>query len=236
MALTKTKAAFLLTAESMFEKYPKVYFWTFTFYRVHPDWEASQRFTRFLNHLQKVTDKGWGGLRVAELHKEHGLHFHALVNGRIAIDFVRRVGKCYGIGRVHVCKADVKSAAYLAKYLSKQKRGPKTKTGRNMRRWGAFGNVKQHASRVSDLVNDSPMWVYRREHKLPFLSYGKERVLWLCWERGPEVFKAAWFKLRAAESDDYDDFSQDGFSLALGKLDVKGLGLLAERCPKWAPF
>ena len=189
--LTKSKAAFQLSAESLWQKGFRVYFWTFTFSVVHSDWECTERFRAFLNHLRVVLDGDWGGVRVAELHKTHGVHYHALINRRLAVDIVRRVGRCHGIGRIFVCVADGKSCAYLSKYLSKGVAGPVGPKGRSARRWSSFGKVP-HRCRVSDLVNDSPMWVYRRAHSMPFVRYGIERRLDLCWLRGERCFARAW--------------------------------------------
>jgi len=218
--LTKSKAAFLLSAQQLAEKYEHLYFWTVTFYTLHADWEASHMFTSFLNHLREVVGRdGWGGLRVAELHQEHGVHFHLIVTERLAADLVRRVGRCHGIGRVHVEMVHDKAgaAAYLAKYLSKQYEAPKTKSGRNMRRWAAFGDVPR--TKIKDLVNDSPMWIYRRNLDLPFLNFPEEIILQRCWllDDTGATMKAAWFNMRAAGR-----VTQDAVSMALGKLEVRG--------------
>lgn len=192
--MTKTKAAFQLTAQGLFEKFPRVYLWTVTFACVQADWEGSKRFSAFLKHLREVVGKGWGGVRVAELHREHGIHFHMLVTERLAVDLVRRVGRCHGIGRIHVCRARPEAGGYLAKYLSKQKEGPRHESGRKMRRWAAFGEVPR--VRVSDLVNDRPMWIYRREKGLPFLNYKAEKILERAWDYGERAFTTAWWCLK----------------------------------------
>jgi len=224
--VTKTCAAFTLSARQLCEKYPRLYFWTVTFCTLHDDWEASRLFSAFLHHLQDVVGKtGWGGLRVVELHKEHGVHYHLLVTERLAVDIVRRVGRCYGIGRVQVDRVrseDYEDAIkYLAKYLSKQREAPKTQSGRNMRRWAAFGDVPR--VRVSDMVNDSPMWVYRREKQLPWLhSFEDEKVIERCWDHGPEAFRAAWFACRRQRG------SQDARAIAEGRIEVRDLGEMVE--------
>ncbi len=186
--MTKTVAAFQMTADQLWQPGFRVYFWTFTFTGVNADWENSRRFTKFLHHLQAVLDGDWGGVRVAELHKEHGVHFHALINRRLAVDIVRRVARCYGIGRIFVEVADNNNgtARYLSKYLSKQKKGPLCESGRSMRRWAKFGQVRH--VRIRDLVNFSPMWVFRREHKMTFLGYVNEHLLQQAWDRGEDTF------------------------------------------------
>jgi len=177
--MTKTRAAFTLSARLLCEHYPKLYFWTVTFAVLHDDWEASRLFSAFLNNLrQEVGRTGWGGLRVVELHKEHGVHYHLLVTERLAVDLVRRIGRCYGIGRIQVARVweseYTEAINYLAKYLSKQKDSPRTegryeivaeKHGgfvewgvkvvrpRNMRRWAEvsrhlWGLRTQRGSRI----------------------------------------------------------------------------------------
>lgn len=220
--MTKSSAAFQMTAENLWKQVPKVYFWTITFAEVRNDWEQSARFRKFLNHLRMIFGTEWGGVRVAELHKEHGVHFHMLITARIGVDVVRRIGPAYGIGRIQVCKARKQSAKYLAKYLSKQKSGPITEKGNSMRRWSAFGNIKR--VRVKDIQNDSPMWVYRRQHNLPFLTFKDEIVISRAWNISPEACKAAWFCCRRGNF-------QDAIDVATEKLTVTQLGELVERFP-----
>src|SRR5262245_50167229 len=125
----KSRIAFQMTAERLFEPGFRVYFWTFTFYELQADYVAMKRFRAFLNHLQKVfKDCKWGGVRVAELHKDHGVHFHALINRRLPVEIVRNVAKCYGMGRIHVKVADKGAAKYLTKYLWKQRQAPISET------------------------------------------------------------------------------------------------------------
>lgn len=210
--MTKTTAAFLLTADRLFQPGEKVFFWTFTFNVIHSDAEGSALFSEFLNHLQKVLKGDWGGVKVAELHKEHGIHFHALINRRLAVDIVRRVARCHGLGRIHVERAWTDeeavrngkkkgAAAYLSKYLTKQQKQPiklcKDGKIRSLRRWSAFGKIRH--TRISDLVNDYPEWIFRRAHNLPFTTYHFEHFLRVCWLRGEQTFKSAYF---AAASND----------------------------------
>jgi hypothetical protein len=209
--MTKSAAAFHLTCAKIFSQHSHVYFWTVTFYELHSDWVASELFGRFLWDLRRRLGKGWGGVRVAELHREHGVHFHLLVTARLPVDLVRTIGRCHGIGRVHVCKARPESGVYLAKYLSKRTSGPKTESGRNARRWAAFGDVDR--TRVKDLENNSPMWVYRRIHGLKFTDYQSEKILQHCWDRGEACFHRAWKAI--AVSDNHGD----AIKLAMGILE-----------------
>jgi hypothetical protein len=210
--MTKTAVAFHMTCDAIFKSSPKVYFWTVTFSELHSDWIRAALFRRFLWDLRRKIGKGWGGVRVCELHKEHGVHYHLLVTARLAVDLVRTIGRCHGIGRVHVCIARPESASYMAKYLRKQKDGPKTEAGRNARRWATFGEVPR--TRVRDLVNESPMWVYRRIHDLKFTDYQSEKVLQHCWDRGEMCFHRAW---QAINSGNHGDATK----LAMGILEKK---------------
>lgn len=214
--MTKSVAAFRMTAESLWQKGFRVYFWTFTFNALRHDWVTMQAFTKFLHHLDKVMGGDYGGVRVAELHKEHGVHFHALVNRRLNINIVRRVARCYGIGRIHVKVADQNRGAcagYLAKYLSKQVKGPISEKGNSCRRWASFGKVVR--TRVRDIVNDSPMWRFRREHALTWLGYRFEFLLSRCWMFGEQAFKSAWYAGRSGREGDL-------LEIATGWLDVEG--------------
>ena len=182
-------------------------------------------FSAFLNHLRKVTGGDFSGVRVAELHKTHGVHFHALMNRRLDVRLVRRVGHCHGIGRIHVCVADQNgdaAAKYLSKYLSKQRSGPLCESGRRARRWASFGPIK--GTRICDLINDSPQWVFRRAERLPFLSYRYEHLLNRCWDYGETVFRTAWYLAKRGEIGDL-------CGLAQGQLEARGGGLLVERFP-----
>ena len=75
------------------------------------------------------------GLRVFELHKEHGLHVHLLADKRIDVNRCRQLAKRSGWGRIHVIVIPKERAAYLAKYLSKE-RPP---AFRRWRLWAGFG-------------------------------------------------------------------------------------------------
>lgn len=231
---SKSRAAFMMNAHRVFDiaetRGHRVYFWTFTFSGLHADWESSALFSRFLGELRRTVGPGWGGVKVSELHREHGVHYHALVTERLAVDLVRKVGRCFGIGRVHVCRADRRRHCnYLAKYLSKQREGALTKTGRRGRRWSVFGDIPR--TRVRDLVNDSPMWVFRRKENLPWLdSFAAEKLLARAWEHGEVAFRSAWFLAKRGELGDV-------CGLVVGRLEARGGGELVERADfRMGPF
>lgn len=94
--------------------------------------------------LRRLSDAYGGGLRgvrVIECHKEHGVHYHALVNQRIPVWLVRRWAKRCGIGRVQVKKANSGSIDYLAKYLSKQWQ-QENGSFKGQTRWGTIGGFR----------------------------------------------------------------------------------------------
>ena len=171
--MTKSEAAFRLSAEKFFAQTRRVYFWTFTARRVFADWHYAQVWARFVRELEDVYGGTVQGVKIVELHKSHGIHWHALLNRRIDVDGVRRIGARYGIGRVHVKLANRGSINYLAKYVSKEfKRGQKLHA--HCARWGTVGGFR--GVRVQDIEIDS---VFHRavrfcqrelgQRKLPFL-------------------------------------------------------------------
>jgi len=134
----------------MLLRYPKCYMWTFTFPQVMPDWWYARGWSEMIEALAKVYGGRIGGVRVVEAHRQHGLHFHVLVNQRVSVHLMRRLGKRLGFGRLHVVRADLGSVRYLVKYLVKDR----TPLFGAVRRWRVFGNVV--ATRKRDVVIDSP--------------------------------------------------------------------------------
>ena len=128
----------------------KLYFWTFTFRNVHSLGFAMRLWNEFLTILKRKIQ--FRGVRVLELHDEHGVHFHVVTNKRYKIRTMLTLGDRYGFGRMHVARVtDVGGGiAYLCKYLSKR-RAPCL---RSVRLWAAFGDIER--TRVSDIVCDSP--------------------------------------------------------------------------------
>lgn len=136
---SKSQAAFIMSARKLFQESDKVYFWTFTFNRVMPDWYYPRSWQMFIVNLQNAYGGFLQGLRVLEVHPGgHGLHYHALLNRRVSVHLVRRHAKKVGIGIVQVEVATRESAEYLAKYLTKT-----NPLWPGMRRWGPIGGFKQ---------------------------------------------------------------------------------------------
>jgi hypothetical protein len=145
----KSRTAFEYTIRKM-EAKGKLYFWTFTYRDVHSLKTAMGLWNEFLTLLKRKI--GFRGVRVLELHDEHGVHFHVVTNKRYKIRRILAIGIRYGFGRTHVERVtDVAGGiAYLCKYLSKR-RAPCL---RRMRLWAAFGSIER--TRVADIVVDSP--------------------------------------------------------------------------------
>jgi len=139
-SVTKSRAAFLMSASRLFEVYPKVYFWTFTFKNVLPDWKASMRWTEFLKELGNIFGQNVPGIRVVEVHPSewsHGLHYHVLIAKRISIHLMRRIGEKYDFGHMWVIRAEKETAHYLAKYILKE-----NDLSKGMRKWACIGGFQ----------------------------------------------------------------------------------------------
>jgi len=142
MFYTKSQAAFVMSAEKLFAENPKqIYFWTFTFKQVHPDFRYPLLWKQFTRKLQHMYGDCLHGLRVLQVHPGgHGLHYHALLTKRVAVQIVRRLGKRYGIGRVQVEHCGPGAIHYLAQYLRPTE---DFELSKGMRRWGSMGGFKQ---------------------------------------------------------------------------------------------
>jgi hypothetical protein len=147
----KSRSAFEFTVRKMLRQNPRLYFWTFTFQEVHSLKTAMGLWNQFLTLLKRKLR--FRGVRVLELHDEHGCHFHVVTNQRFPIRKILAFSKRYGFGRMDVRPVpDVARAiGYLCKYLSKS-RPPCLKRARL---WSAFGDVER--TRVKDVVTDTPM-------------------------------------------------------------------------------
>ncbi len=142
----KTLTAFRFTCEELFRFNRQVYFWTFTLKQVMPAWWVPNTWHHFQRAIQDRVGK-FRGVRVFEWHRDHGLHIHALVNVRLDIHELRRIGARFGFGVMWVRIADENAPKYLSKYLSKE-------MGRmppGMRAWATFGGCRQFGSRVRDI-------------------------------------------------------------------------------------
>src|SRR5437773_4532023 len=146
----KSRSAFEFTVRKMLRQSPKVYFWTFTFREVHSLKTAMRLWNQFLTLLKRRLQ--FRGVRVLELHEEHGCHFHVLTNRRFAIRTILVFCERYGFGRVDVrqVKDVAKALGYICKYLAKLR----PRCLKRARLWSAFGDIER--TRVTDVLIDTP--------------------------------------------------------------------------------
>jgi len=149
--MNKSQFAFEQTAQMMFERGP-VILWTFTFREVYPDWNYSYLWDKFSRELANWFWGNVGGLRVVEAHREHGLHFHVLLNRRVPFTAIDRMARKHGFGHSLAEVADQGAIRYLVPYLRKQWRD-RDPLHCGMRRWSAFGNIVR--VRVGNVECDS---------------------------------------------------------------------------------
>jgi len=147
----KSRSAFEFTVRKMLRHNSKLYFWTFTFREVHSLKTAMGFWNQFLTLLKRKLH--FRGVRVLELHEEHGCHFHVITNRRFPIRKILALSQRYGFGRMDVRAvpdAD-KAIRYLCKYLSK----PRPGCLKRARLWSAFGKIER--TRVKDILSDTPL-------------------------------------------------------------------------------
>jgi hypothetical protein len=146
----KSRSAFEFTVRKMLRQNPKLYFWTFTFREVYSLKTAMGRWNQFLTLLKRKL--GFRGVRVLELHEEHGCHFHVVTNRRFPIRKILELAKRYGFGRIDVRRITnaAQAVSYLCKYLSK----PRVGCLNRARLWSAFGKIER--TRVRDVMLDTP--------------------------------------------------------------------------------
>lgn len=145
--MNKSRSAFLFSSERLGTQ--GLYLWTFTFAEVLSIKDTRKRW----NHLLTLLRRRWPGLcglRVFEMHECHGLHVHLVTNRFIDVNEARKLSLKAGWGRIHVMRIPIQKAAYLAKYLSKE-REPCLK---GWRLWAGFGSWDW--TRVKDIVFETP--------------------------------------------------------------------------------
>jgi hypothetical protein len=146
----KSRTAFEFTVRKMLRQNAKLYFWTFTFREVHSLKKAMQLWNQFLTVLKRQL--GVRGVRVLELHEEHGCHFHVITNRRFPIRKVLLMCERHGFGRIDVRRVTnaAQAISYLCKYLSKRRE----RCLKRARLWSAFGKIER--TRVRDVLVDTP--------------------------------------------------------------------------------
>ena len=142
--MTKSKAAFLFASQRLGKQ--RLYLWTFTFKELLAVKETRKRW----NHLLTLLVREWPnlqGLRVFELHQEHGLHVHLITNQFIDVNRARKLAAQAGWGRIHVMPMPSEHSGYLAKYLSKER--PECLS--RWRLWAGFGKGWEW-TKVKDVI------------------------------------------------------------------------------------
>jgi len=168
--MTKSSAAYLMTVDKLADQFKNLYFWTFTFVHVVPDWDASTAWSYFIRDMQDHYNSTIFGIKVTELHADHGLHFHCVFNRRVSVHILRRIGARYGFGRMQVAKVrDRKQLYYLAKYLGKTK----DRWFAGAQKWHTVGGFK--GVKVSDIekIDAISIWKKRiyKDYKITFTEY-----------------------------------------------------------------
>jgi len=146
----KSRSAFEFTVRKMLRQNAKLYFWTFTLREVHSLKGAMQLWNQFLTLLKR--NVGFRGVRVLELHEEHGCHFHVITNRRFPIRKILSMCERYGFGRIDVRRITdaAQAISYVCKYLSKHRE----RCLKGARLWSAFGKIER--TRVRDVIVDTP--------------------------------------------------------------------------------
>jgi hypothetical protein len=145
--MTKSKAAFLFASQTLGKQ--QLFLWTFTFKELLAVKETRKRW----NHLLTLLLRTWPelqGLRVFELHEEHGLHVHVITNQFIDVNRARELAMQAGWGRIHVTRMPSEHAGYLAKYLSKERPG----CLHRWRLWAGFGKGWEW-TKVKDVIRET---------------------------------------------------------------------------------
>jgi hypothetical protein len=153
----KRKLAFTWSAAAFAGSRAYLYLWTFTFPEAIGVDEACERWNVLLTVLRREWGARWSGLRVYEMHPGgHGMHIHAVGDERFNPQELRRMwalaAQCR-FGRIDVQEIPAERAAYLAKYLGKNR----PEALKNKRLAAPFGDRARAVwRRLSDVEVDSP--------------------------------------------------------------------------------
>ena len=185
--MNKTQAAFEFSADNIpVNDQGNCYLWTFTFRDQVEVAVAKAAWGAFVVRMRMRANRGgspFDGLRVFEMHRQHGLHIHVVTAAWWSVNEIRAIWQharrvrvdisveedgqesicdyrketVYG-GRVHVKPIPANRIGYIAKYLSKEAR-PEALV--RSRLWDRFGDYAGMV-RVRDIVVESPwMDIYR---------------------------------------------------------------------------
>jgi len=147
-SMSRSKQAFIFSAERLAKQ--SLHMWTFTLVEAMDVKQTRKLWDQVMTLLRRRWPQVCG-LRVFELHKEHGLHVHLVTNRFVDVNEVRKMLRQAGSGRTHVKRVSVCRGKYLAKYLGKSR--PEALKG--WRLWAGFGDWEW--SKVKDIVVSSPV-------------------------------------------------------------------------------
>lgn len=138
------------------------YMWTLTFADVVPDSWAGNMHSKLVKYMRDSVRSGaiseFAGVRVVEEHPGgHGLHYHWVIRGKLALSEVRKNAKRAGFGHVFIARdvkgrfrvVDAGAAAYLAKYLNKNEKL------HGVRAWACIGTYEGTKTRDVSFDSDS---------------------------------------------------------------------------------
>lgn len=181
----KSDEAFDRTARRFFQQCEadgeKAYFWYFTTKEVLPDWEYCYIWKKFVSAVQKLyryEEIQLNGFRVIERQGRGAIHWHAIVNKRLPIDRLLKIGKPLGMGRMGVKAVWSPAGAtrYLRDYLTKD---AVFSPGVRLKRWATIGPAGHWAIRKNDIIieNDHSRFCSRIRKEL----FGPNPIpSWLC--------------------------------------------------------
>jgi hypothetical protein len=166
--MNKSTAAFLFASRTL-GKDDRLFLWTFTFTDVLSVKDTRKKW----NYLLTLLLRAWPmlqGVRVFELHEEHGLHVHVVTNSFIDVNRARLLAEKAEWGRIHVKRIPAGRVSYLAKYLSKER----AECLKRWRLWAGFG-AGWEWTKVKDVVSESIFSRVYRACKESWGWMGKDR-------------------------------------------------------------
>ena len=124
----------------------KLRLWTFTLPTLKSVKDGCKCWSELSRVLVREVD--FQGVRVFELHQNHGLHVHCVVNKFYPVTRLRVLARSCGWGRIHVTRCQGQPY-YVSKYVSK---GVRDGSFKGRRLWASFGAVRKDLNRIKDVV------------------------------------------------------------------------------------
>lgn len=150
--MNRSKSACVLTLNRLAEGRKVVYLWTFTRIAVDDLAVSVAGWKRLRDECIRIFGaRYFTGVRVFELHEEHGLHVHFVTNRLISSKRMWAVCRACGWGNVDVRRIPASEVGYVAKYLDMADR-PGCFAGRRL--WATVGAFE--GTRCKDVVGLSP--------------------------------------------------------------------------------